>query len=65
MDDDFVMTESRAICGYLVDAKSPNNTLYPLDDVRARFIIDHRLYYDATTFTPALIAAIVSKFIFL
>lgn len=58
-DDDFLMTESRAIMGYLVDAKSPNNSLYPSEDLKARFIIDHRLYYDASTFSPVLLAAIV------
>jgi glutathione S-transferase len=58
-DDDFVMNESRAIMCYLVNAKSPNNYLYPSDDPKARFIIDHRLYYDASTFMPACSAALV------
>ena len=62
MDDDFLMTESRAIMTYLVDAKSPNNSLYPSEDLKARFIIDHRLYYDASTFYPTLLAAIVRLF---
>lgn len=60
VDDDFVMTESRAIMGYLVNSKSPNHSLYPSEDVKARFIIDHRLYYDASTFMPACGAALVS-----
>jgi glutathione S-transferase len=60
-DDDFIVTESRAICSYLVDAKSPNHTLYPLDDAKARCIIDQRMFYDATTFSPAIIAALVSN----
>lgn len=61
-DDDFLMTESRAIMTYLVDAKDPNNSLYPSEDLKARFIIDHRLYYDASTFSPTLYAAIVRLF---
>lgn len=59
VDDDFVMNESRAIMCYLVNAKSPNHSLYP-EDVKARFIIDHRLYFDASTFMPACGAALVS-----
>lgn len=59
-DDGFVMSESRAIMGYLVDSKSPDNSLYP-SDPKARFIIDHRLYYDATVFTKRLLDAIVSN----
>lgn len=58
-DDDFVMNESRAIMCYLVSAKSPNNSLYPTDDLKARFIIDQRLFYDASTLMPALAGAIV------
>jgi glutathione S-transferase len=58
-DDEFVMNESRAIMCYLVNAKTPNNCLYPSDDPKARFIIDHRLFYDASTFMPACSAALV------
>lgn len=57
-DDGFVMSESRAIATYLVDAKSPDHTLYPTDP-KARFIIDHRLYYDATVFTTRMTTAVV------
>lgn len=59
VDGDFVMNESRAIMCYLVNALSPNHSLYP-EDAKARFIIDHRLYFDASTFTPVCGAAIVS-----
>lgn len=58
-DDGFVMSESRAIITYLCDALSPDSTLYPAD-VKARFVINQRLYYDATTFTPRIRDAIVS-----
>jgi glutathione S-transferase len=60
VDDDFVMNESRAICAYLVNAKSPNHSLYPMDDPKLRFIIDQRLFYDASTLMPAMSEAIVS-----
>jgi glutathione S-transferase len=60
VDDDFPMSESRAICCYLADAKSPGNTLYPADDFKARYIIDQRLYYDATAFNSVLLRAVVS-----
>lgn len=58
-EDGFVMNESRAIQAYLVDAKSTGSTLYPTDP-KARFIIDQRLYFDATTFSPRLIDAVVN-----
>lgn len=57
-DDGFIMSESRAIIAYLADAKNPGGTLYP-SDPQARFIIDHRLFYDATTFSQRLVDAIV------
>jgi glutathione S-transferase len=58
-DDGFVMTESRAIAAYLATTKSSDNSLYPTDP-KARFIVDHRLYYDATVFTQRLTNAIVN-----
>lgn len=58
-DDGFVMSESRAIASYLVDSKSPGHSLYP-SDTKARFLVDQRLYYDATVFTKRLIDAVVS-----
>jgi glutathione S-transferase len=58
-EDGFVMSESRAIQAYLVDAKSPGSSLYP-SDPKARFIIDQRLFYDAATFSPRLIDAVVN-----
>lgn len=53
------MGESRAIIAYLVDSKSPGSSLYPTD-LQTRFKIDQRLYYDATTFNPRLVDAIVN-----
>ena len=60
-DDGFLMSESRAIMAYLVDSKSPNDSLYPTDP-KARFTIDQRLYFDATVFTPRLINVVVRTF---
>ena len=48
-DDEFVLCESRAILGYLVNRFKPNSTLYPTD-ARKRALIDQRLYYDTVVF---------------
>lgn len=58
-DGDFVMWESRAIATYLIDTRSPNNSLYP-NDIEKRAIIDQRLYFDAGTFYPSIRAICVS-----
>lgn len=50
-DDGFMLNESRAIIGYLVDSKSPDNSLYPID-AKLRYVIDKRLYFDATVLSP-------------
>lgn len=61
-DDDVVISESRAIMAYLVDKHSPENTLYP-SDPKARYIINHRLYYDATIFSPRIMDTFVNYLI--
>lgn len=47
-DDGFVLWESRAIAAYLVDTKSPGNSLYPTD-LKLRASIQQRLYFDLGT----------------
>ena len=42
VDGDFVLTESLAICRYILDVKAPGNTLYPTD-VKTRYKIDQLL----------------------
>lgn len=58
-EDGFAMFESRAVMAYLVDVKSPGSTLYPTDP-KERFIVDQRLFYDATVFYPRLSDAVVN-----
>lgn len=47
VDGAFVLTESRAILGYLVNKFKPGSSLYPTE-AEARAVVDQRLYYDAT-----------------
>lgn len=58
VDGDFVLTESRAILGYLVNQFQPDSNLYPKDP-RARAIVDQRLYYDATVVFESVAQIIV------
>nr|AKS40338.1 glutathione S-transferase delta 1 [Chilo suppressalis] len=49
MDDNgFILWESRAILGYLVNAYGRDDTLYPKNP-RLRALVDQRLYFDAGT----------------
>lgn len=57
-DDEFVLCESRAILGYLVNRFKPNSEFYPAD-AQKRALIDQRLYYDTVVFERNA-AAIVS-----
>ncbi|CAG9797178.1 unnamed protein product [Chironomus riparius] len=59
VDDDLILTESRAILGYLVSKYDKNSSLYPSDAAK-RAKIDERLYYDATVVFPAGAQIIVS-----
>lgn len=47
-DGDFVLWESRAIMGYLVNKYGKDDKLYPKDPVK-RAVVDQRLYFDAGT----------------
>lgn len=51
VDGDFVLTESKAIATYL--ANSNKSKLYPADD-KKRALIDSKLYFDSSSFFPAL-----------
>ncbi|KAJ9592347.1 hypothetical protein L9F63_001116, partial [Diploptera punctata] len=45
IDDGFVITESRAILGYLVEKYAKDDSLYP-KDLKKRTLINQRLYFD-------------------
>lgn len=60
VDGDFILTESRAIMGYLVGKYNAGSSLYPADALK-RAVIDQRLYYDATVVFEAGAQIIVSE----
>ena len=52
VDDDLIITESRAIMSYLVDKLSPDHGLHPRD-IKIRAKVDQFLYFDQGTLTPS------------
>ena len=63
-DDDFVLTESRAILQYLASQYDTTGMLYP-QDLKTKARIDLRLHFDMGTFYAALQDAVVSVRIYI
>lgn len=64
-EGEFILLESRAIATYLINSRSPNHSVYPVDP-RARAIIDQRLYFDMSVLNQRTRDIFVSKnFIYL
>jgi glutathione S-transferase len=57
-DDDFVMSESRAIAGYLAETYNQKGFLYPRD-VKVRARVDQRMFFDWAVFSEAFSNVVV------
>nr|UEN71120.1 glutathione S transferase-E6 [Glyphodes pyloalis] len=58
-DSGFIIVDSHAIMPYLVSKYTEGSTLYP-KDLKARSLVDQRLYFDATILFPRLRSVIYS-----
>lgn len=63
VDDDLILTESRAILTYLVEKIAPGNDLYP-KDLKVRAKIDQFLHFDGGELIPILRPCVKSLFWF-
>lgn len=61
VDDKLVLTESRAICRYLINKYGKGSKLYPDNDVVARALIDEKLDFDIGTLYSRYADYFVSK----
>ncbi|XP_052756980.1 glutathione S-transferase 1-like [Galleria mellonella] len=52
-EDDFVIWDSHAICGYLIAKYGKDDSLYPTEP-KQRAIIDQRLHFDSGVLFPAI-----------
>lgn len=61
VDNEFVLSESRAICIYLVEKYGRNDSLYP-KNAKTRAAINHLIYFDMGTLYNRLAACYVAPF---
>lgn len=64
VDEELVLTESRAIMSYLIDSFISGHSIYP-KELKQRAMIDQRLFYDAAVVFPSLLALTVTILQFL
>ncbi|XP_063832436.1 glutathione S-transferase 1-like [Ostrinia nubilalis] len=58
IDDDFLIWDSHAICGYLVNKYGKDDRLYPTEP-RKRALIDQRLHFDSSVLFVALKTTVI------